>query len=61
MMDNGSMVIEWADRIRAALPGEYLWVKLVYVEENQRDLLFSAHGERYGQIVSTLRKSVYGG
>ncbi len=61
MIENGSMVVEWADRIQAALPSEHLWVKLVYVEENQRDLMFSAHGDRYQLVLSALRKGVYGG
>ncbi len=60
LIENGSMVVEWADRILSALPQEHLWVKLVYVEENQRDLLFSARGERYQLVLSTLRKGVYG-
>ena len=61
MIDHGSMVVEWADRILAALPSEALWVKLVYVEENQRDLLFVAHGEHYSKLLTALRKGVYGG
>jgi len=61
MIENGSMVVEWADRVLSALPEDHLWVKLVYVEEDQRDLLFSAHGERYQVVLSALRKGVYGG
>ncbi len=61
MIESGPMVVEWAERVRGALPGEHLWVKLVYVEENQRDLLFSARGEHYQQVINALRKGVYGG
>ena len=44
MLEDGSLVIEWADIIADALPDERLWVNLHYVDEYQRDLVFSPHG-----------------
>src|SRR5512136_2947875 len=42
LLDSGPLVIEWADRIKEALPLERLWVTLQWVDDNQRDLVFSA-------------------
>lgn len=61
MLDSGPLVVEWAERVQAALPAEGLWATLKYVDENQRDLIFSSRGERYQQLLTALRKQVYGG
>jgi len=60
MFDNGSLVIEWADIIAEALPAERLWVNLRYVDENQRDLIFTAHDRRYQRLLAEFRGQVYG-
>jgi tRNA threonylcarbamoyladenosine biosynthesis protein TsaE len=61
MIESGGLIIEWADRIREALPMEYLWVSLRYTDANQRDLIFTAHGARYDAMLATFRKRLYGG
>jgi tRNA threonylcarbamoyl adenosine modification protein YjeE len=61
MLESGVLVVEWCDRIQAALPAEYLQVKLTYIGEYQRDLLVSGTGPRYQKVLSTLRKGIYGG
>ncbi len=61
MLESGPLVVEWAERVRTALPDEGLWATLKYVDENQRDLTFSARGERSQQLLITLRRQVYGG
>jgi tRNA threonylcarbamoyladenosine biosynthesis protein TsaE len=60
MIDEGSLIIEWADRIEEALPGERLWLSLFWVSETQRNLLISAKGERYLNLLLDLRRQVYG-
>ncbi|MCI0519082.1 MAG: tRNA (adenosine(37)-N6)-threonylcarbamoyltransferase complex ATPase subunit type 1 TsaE [Chloroflexi bacterium] len=60
LIAGGALVIEWADRIRPALPGEHLWVSLRWIEDEQRDLVFAAHGARYDEIVSAIRKMIFG-
>jgi tRNA threonylcarbamoyladenosine biosynthesis protein TsaE len=60
MLGQGPLVIEWADRIREALPLEYLWIRLRWVEIEQRDLLISARGERYQHLLHNFRRQVYG-
>jgi tRNA threonylcarbamoyladenosine biosynthesis protein TsaE len=60
-MDNGPLVVEWAERIQEALPKENLWVTLKWVDELQRDLVLTAHGTRYQSMITVLRKQIYGG
>jgi tRNA threonylcarbamoyladenosine biosynthesis protein TsaE len=60
MLDGGSIVIEWADIVADALPQERIWVDLHYVDEFQRDLVFSAHGQHYQQVIADFREQVYG-
>ena len=61
MLENGVLIIEWADRILDVLPEEYLWVSLRYTDVNQRDLIFSGRGDYYTELLSRFRKLVYGG
>ncbi|MFM8320803.1 MAG: tRNA (adenosine(37)-N6)-threonylcarbamoyltransferase complex ATPase subunit type 1 TsaE [Chloroflexota bacterium] len=60
LLENGPLLVEWADRVQAALPDERLWINLAYVDENQRDLLLSAHGPRYEAMLAELRRQVFG-
>jgi len=61
MIENGVLVVEWAERIEAALPSENLRITLRWVNANQRDLIFTPRGERYQALLSSLRTRVYGG
>jgi tRNA threonylcarbamoyladenosine biosynthesis protein TsaE len=61
MIERGPLVVEWADRIQGALPGDHLWVALRLISVGQRDMVFSAHGQRYRSILDSLRKRIYGG
>jgi tRNA threonylcarbamoyladenosine biosynthesis protein TsaE len=60
MLETGPIVVEWADRIQAVLPTEGLWVNLRWIDEVQRDLLFSGHGERYKNMIAAIRKQIFG-
>ncbi len=60
MLEAGTLVVEWGDIIAGALPEERLWVNLHYVDDFQRDLIFSAHGEHYQQKLAVFREQVFG-
>ncbi len=60
MLATGVLVVEWAERVQAALPDEYLMLSIHWVDENQRDLTFSAKGKRYERLLTILQKQVYG-
>lgn len=47
-------VIEWADRLKYLLPGEFLKVELVIKENNERLLKFTAFGKRYKELLSKI-------
>jgi tRNA threonylcarbamoyladenosine biosynthesis protein TsaE len=61
MLDQGPMLVEWAERVQEALPADGLWVQLTYVDENQRDMIIKARGEYYISMLANFRKLVYGG
>ncbi|OGO10969.1 MAG: tRNA (adenosine(37)-N6)-threonylcarbamoyltransferase complex ATPase subunit type 1 TsaE [Chloroflexi bacterium RBG_19FT_COMBO_50_10] len=61
MLDQGPMIVEWAERVQTVLPDQGLWVHLNYIDEVQRDLIFSARGQYYEELLSRFRKLVYGG
>lgn len=48
---NGVTVVEWAERVRAALPHDVLWVELEYVSENERSLRFRPGGARSQELL----------
>lgn len=61
MLENGLMVVEWAERIEAALPASCLWINMAWIADEQREMRISARGTRNEQILALFRKRVYGG
>jgi len=60
MLTHGALVVEWPERIRSVLPRAHLWVNLQFVEEDHRDLCFSASGDRAESLLASFRQSVFG-
>jgi tRNA threonylcarbamoyladenosine biosynthesis protein TsaE len=61
MIEKGPLVIEWAERIDAALPADRLAVLLRWAAEEQRVLFFRARGIRAQTILDSFRKWITGG
>ena len=61
MLTTGTLVIEWAERIKSILPKDRLWINLEYLAEEQRRLQFTAQGTYYQKMIKKLRKSAFGG
>ena len=61
MLDSGFLVVEWAARIKPALPADYLWVSLRWINPEQRDLVFTARGKHYQSLLADFRQRLYGG
>jgi tRNA threonylcarbamoyladenosine biosynthesis protein TsaE len=57
LADDGVLVIEWAEKIKKALPDERLWISFRHVGDNERAISFEAHGARYEELVMLLRAS----
>lgn len=53
---DGVTVVEWADRIQAALPSERLDIEFGHAGERERSLKLTAHGERYSRLLAELDK-----
>lgn len=58
MLAAGPLLVEWAERVKAALPAEHLWINMQYLDEEQRSLIFIPEGTRYIRMVDQLRKDV---
>jgi tRNA threonylcarbamoyladenosine biosynthesis protein TsaE len=61
MIGAGPLLVEWAERVKSALPEDHLWIKMQYLQEEQRSLLFVPHGSRFEQMVDNLRMNVMKG
>lgn len=60
LMDQGPLIVEWAQRIPGALPEARLRLQLTTVDEQRRHILIEPHGSRYQELVRAYKASVYG-
>jgi len=51
---NGVSVVEWADRLGALLPDEYLKIDLKHKRIDERTIQLSARGSRYQKMIENL-------
>jgi tRNA threonylcarbamoyladenosine biosynthesis protein TsaE len=61
LLDTSALVIEWYDRINAALPKEGLFIKLRWMADEQRGMVLTPRGEHYERILVDFRRKVFGG
>lgn len=61
MLEGGVMVVEWAERIQTVLPRACMWVKMRYIADEQRGMVFTAQGERSAHLLAQFRRRVFGG
>jgi tRNA threonylcarbamoyladenosine biosynthesis protein TsaE len=61
MLSRGALVVEWADRIQAALPQSHFHIIMHWMADEQRGMMFSALGSRYQDMLAELRRMVFGG
>lgn len=59
-IESGPLVVEWANNIESALPSNHLQVTFHLVGNEQRDLLFTAQGNDYQNLLNHFRQHVYG-
>lgn len=60
MLEQGPIVIEWAERIKEALPEQHLWIRLAYSAVEHRTMLLRPQGKRFEGMVDHLRRKIYG-
>lgn len=51
----GPLLIEWAERIKEALPDENLWISMSWQGEQQRRLVISPNGKRHKMLLDQLK------
>jgi tRNA threonylcarbamoyladenosine biosynthesis protein TsaE len=62
LLESGSpIVIEWPERILAALPDQRLWIGMRWVDELRRGLQLRASGVRYERMLEQFRQLAFGG
>ena len=61
MLAEGSLLIEWPERIDGLVPGERLWIRLEHIDEEEREMKFKATGKRYDALLEVIRRGAYGG
>ncbi len=61
LLNEGPLVVEWAERIEPILLPERLWVRLEHRDSEERSLSISARGRRYEALLSALRNFSSGG
>lgn len=60
MLAGGPLIVEWADRVSEALPGEFLWIKMKFINDEQRDFVVNARGKRHKLLLEQFRGDIYG-
>lgn len=54
---DGAVVIEWADIVKEIIPQERLWITILRgKEEDTREIMFDASGERYQKVIKELEQ-----
>jgi tRNA threonylcarbamoyladenosine biosynthesis protein TsaE len=57
---DGVCLMEWADRIRSALPNERLWITLRHLDGGKRGIMMESTGRRYEDVLRKFRQSAFG-
>ncbi len=60
MLEEGTLLVEWAERIKEALPENALWIHMKWMSDEQRGLLFTAHGPRSQTLMDQFKSRVVG-
>jgi tRNA threonylcarbamoyladenosine biosynthesis protein TsaE len=61
MLAQGSLLVEWPERIQGILPDDRMWISFEYVAEENRQMLIQAIGARYDDLLGELRQDLFGG
>lgn len=55
----GITIIEWADRVTALLPADYLTVELYHLEDTKRRVVLRPHGQRFLRLIETFKQATF--
>ncbi|MCZ6614550.1 MAG: tRNA (adenosine(37)-N6)-threonylcarbamoyltransferase complex ATPase subunit type 1 TsaE [Chloroflexi bacterium] len=54
----GVCVVEWADKAMPVFPAEHLMIEMEHTGDESRSLTFTAHGNRYTELLRAFSKSI---
>lgn len=60
LLVQGPLLVEWADRIKDALPEGLLWINMRLINDEQRDFVVHARGDRHKDLLEQFREDIYG-
>lgn len=60
MLAQGTLVIEWPERLKELVPPERLWITFDHIEEEHRLMQLNAHGKHYDDLLDNIRQSMFG-
>jgi tRNA threonylcarbamoyladenosine biosynthesis protein TsaE len=61
MLSRGTMVVEWPENIRKALPEHMLSIGMRWMADEHRGLVLTASGDEYRSLLDGIRQQIYGG
>lgn len=61
MLESGTLVIEWAERISEVLPADRLTLEMTWFGDELRNMIFIPHGKRYQDLMIEFRHQAFGG
>ncbi|MEN6570519.1 MAG: tRNA (adenosine(37)-N6)-threonylcarbamoyltransferase complex ATPase subunit type 1 TsaE [Anaerolineaceae bacterium] len=61
MLESGTLLVEWAERISGVLPVERLSLELTWVADERRNMIFVPHGKRYDTLMAEFKHQAFGG
>ena len=61
MLETGATVVEWPERIESALPSERIWVKMSWMTDEHRVMVFTPTGNRNEHLLAKFRRQILGG
>lgn len=60
LLEQGPVVVEWAEKISRVLPTERLWLHLFVTDEDRRRIEVHPEGKRYEEKVEPFQEAVFG-
>ena len=60
MLAQGPLLVEWPERMERLIPRQRLWIQFTYINEDEREIQFKSHGDRYDTLVDVVRRVLYG-
>lgn len=61
MLESGTLLVEWAERVSDVLPADRLSLDLTWVADERRNMIFVPRGKRYETLMAEFKHQAFGG